>query len=173
MRRVLIIGNSGGGKSSLARALGERTGLPVIHLDVLFFKPNWVESDRLQFRQRVAEALAAPQWICDGNFGSTYDLRMPLADTIIWIDRPRLQCLYRAIRRAITYSRGGRPDMAPGCRETIDLKFYRFIWTFDAAIRPRLEAALAEHGSHARLERLRCDDEVARFLASVPAEARP
>lgn len=86
MRRVLIVGNSGGGKSTLARSLGAKLGLPVIHLDVLFWKPGWVESDRADFRVRVAEALQAPAWICDGNFTSSYDLRMPYADTIIWIE---------------------------------------------------------------------------------------
>ena len=76
-RRILIIGNSGGGKSTLARQLGAKLGLPVIHLDVLFWKPGWVESGDVEFREAVAAALSTPAWICDGNFGSNWDLRMP------------------------------------------------------------------------------------------------
>lgn len=167
MRRVLIVGNSGGGKSTLARRLGEKTGLPVIHLDVLFWKPGWVESEDAEFRACVEQALQPPAWIADGNFGATWDLRMPLADTIIWIDQPRLVCLFRAIRRMILYRGGGRPDMAEGCDEAVDLSFYHFIWTYDRKVRPRLEAALATHAAHARVVRLRNDREIAAFVAQA------
>ena len=167
MRRILVIGNSGGGKSTLARNLGEKLGLPVIHLDVLFWKPGWVERDRDEYRASVVEALAAPEWICDGNFTSTFGMRMALSDTIIWIDRSRFLCLFRAIKRAITYAGGGRPDMTEGCDEKIDFEFYRFILTYDRKVRPKLEQALAEHGAHARLVRLTSDREVAAFLAQA------
>lgn len=167
MRRILVIGNSGGGKSTLARKLGEKLGLPVIHLDVLFWKPGWVERDRDEYRASVVEALAAPEWICDGNFTSTFGMRMALSDTIIWIDRSRFLCLFRAIKRAITYAGGGRPDMTEGCDEKIDFEFYRFILTYDRKVRPKLEQALAEHGAHARLVRLTSDREVADFLAQT------
>lgn len=167
MRRILIVGNSGGGKSTLARRLGEQLGLPIIHLDVLFWKPGWVESEDAVFRTDVARALEAPAWIVDGNFGDTWDLRMPLADTIIWIDQPRIRCLSRAIWRIVKYRHGDRPDMAEGCHESIDLKFYAFIWTYNARVGPRLEAALATHGAHARVIRLRSDREIAAFLADA------
>ncbi|HSV03586.1 MAG TPA: hypothetical protein VLI41_10315 [Phenylobacterium sp.] len=172
MRRILIVGNSGAGKSTLARALGQALGLPVIHLDVLYWRPGWTPSDDESFRGKVAEALAAPAWICDGNFGGTWDLRMPRADTIVWLDLPRLVCLARAIWRAATYRDGARPDMAEGCREKLDLAFYRFIWTYGRRVKPRLEAALATHGAQAKLVRLRSDREVARFLRSL-AQASP
>jgi adenylate kinase family enzyme len=167
VRRILIVGNSGGGKSTLARGLGEKLGLPVIYLDVLFWKPGWIESEDAEFRTRIVEALAAPEWICDGNFTNTFELRMSYADTIIWIDQPRLLCLARAMRRAVMYRDGSRPDMAAGCREKLDFDFYRYIWTYDAHARPRLEAALASHGRHARLIRLTSDREIAAFLAAA------
>jgi adenylate kinase family enzyme len=167
MRRILIVGNSGGGKSTLARRLGDKLGLPVIHLDVLFWKPGWVESERDDYRARVMAALQAPEWICDGQFTSTFHLRMPLADTIVWIDQPRVLCLVRAIWRAISYRDGGRPDMAEGCREKIDFAFYRYIWTFDREKKPEIEAALAAYGAHAQLHRLQSDREIAAFLAAA------
>jgi adenylate kinase family enzyme len=167
MRRILVIGNSGGGKSTLARRLGEKLGLPVIHLDVLFWKPGWVESDKDEFKLRVAEALKGPAWISDGNFSSSFDVSMARADTIVWIDQPRLRCLVRAIWRAVRYRQGGRPDMAEGCRETVDFQFYGYIWRYERDDHPKIEAALAEHGAQARLVRLRSDREIARFLADA------
>jgi adenylate kinase family enzyme len=168
MRRVLIVGNSGGGKSTLARRLGEKLRLPVVHLDVLYWKPGWVESDDTPFRADVTQALQGPAWICDGNFSGTWDIRMPLADTIVWITQPRLVCLARAIWRMAAYrGRRTRPDMAAGCDEKFDLEFYRYIWTYDAQVRPRLEAALQTYGAHARCVRLRSDCEIAQFLAGA------
>ncbi len=170
MRRILIVGNSGGGKSTLARRLGETLLLPVIHLDVLFWKPGWVEIGDDLFREEVARVIQAPAWICDGNFTGTWDIRMPAADTIVWLQQPRWLCLARAILRVVTYrGRRNRPDMAAGCDEKFDPKFYRYIWTYDAKVAPRLEAALAEFGRHARVVRLRSDAEVAAFLE----DARP
>ena len=167
MRRVLVIGNSGGGKSTLARKLGEKLGLAVVHLDVLFWKPGWVESDRDEYLTRVMAALAAPAWICDGQFTSSFHLRMPMADTIVWIDQPPVLCLVRAIWRAATYREGGRPDMADGCREKVDFEFYRYIWTFNREKKPEIETALATCGAHARLFRLTSDREIAGFLAQA------
>lgn len=167
MRRILIIGNSGGGKSTLARRLGEKLDLPVVHLDVLFWKPGWIERDDDEFRSRVAEALSADAWVCEGDFRASWDLRMPLADTIVWIDQPPWLCLLRAIRRVAQYRDGTRPDMAEGCRETIDFNFYGFIVTYNRRVRPALKAALATHGAAARLVRLRSDREIAAFLAEA------
>lgn len=167
MRRVLIIGNSGGGKSTLARRLGEKLGLPVVHLDVLFWKPGWTESSDEEFHARIAEYQAGEAWIADGNFGGSWPLRMPAADTIIWIDQPPWLCLLRAIWRVAQYRDATRPDMAEGCRESIDFKFYHFILTYDRKVRPRLERALAEHGAHARIVRLRSDREIDAFVAQA------
>lgn len=165
MRRVLIIGNSGAGKSTLARRLGAKLDLSVVHLDVLFWKPGWTERDDDEFNARIVEYQAGEAWISDGNFGGSWHLRMPAADTIIWLDLPPWLCLTRAIWRVVKYRDGTRPDMAEGCREAIDLKFYRFILSYNRKVRPRLERALAEHGGHARIVRLRSDREVADFLA--------
>lgn len=168
MRRVLIIGNSGAGKSTLARRLGETLGLPVIHLDVLFWKPGWIERDDDEFNALILEYQTREAWISDGNFGGSWHLRMPAADTIIWLDLPPWLCLTRAIWRVAQYRNGTRPDMAEGCREAIDLKFYHFILTYNRKVRPRLERALAEHGGHARIVRLRSDREIAAFLTQCP-----
>jgi len=168
MRRILVIGNSGGGKTTLARRLGERLGLPVVHLDVLFWKPGWIDGDPDEFRRAVTEAAAAEAWVIEGNFAYSFDVRMPRADTIVWIDPSPWMCLARAVWRALTYGDGqDRPDLPEGCPEKIDVAFYRYILSFRRNYHPRIEAALAAHGAHARLVRLRSDRESAAFLASL------
>lgn len=167
MNRVAIIGRSGGGKSTLAAKLGERLGLPVINFDTLFWRPGWVESEKNEFRGRVIEALQAPSWITDGNFMDTADVRFGLADTIIWVDQPRVRCIRRALQRAIRWYGRTRPDLAPGCLERIDLEFLRYIWNWDRLTRPRVEAAIAAFGAPARLIRLRSDREIAAFLGGL------
>lgn len=167
MKRILIVGNSGGGKSTLARRLGQKLGVPVVHLDLLFWKAGWTESADVEFRSNVARALQQPAWVCDGDFSSSLDLRAPLADTIIWIDQSRWLCLFRAVWRLVQYRHGDRPDMAEGCRETVDLRFYSYIWHWNRDRRARLEAAMATHGAHARIVRLRSDREITAFLATA------
>ena len=167
MQRILVIGCSGGGKSTLARKLGEKLALPVVHLDVLFWKPGWVESSSDEFRSKVAAAVAEDRWIVDGNFSRTFDIRLPRADTIVWVDQLRCSCLWRAFRRTLTLFGKARADLAPGCPEKFDPAFYRFIWNFKRTHDAMIEEALARDAAHAKKFRLRSDREIAAFLASV------
>ena len=109
MRRVAIIGSGGAGKSRLARQLGEATRLPVIHLDSLFWRPGWTETPKDVWRRTVEDLVKGDEWILDGNFGGTMEIRLAAADTIIFLDFPRVLCTYRAIKRAITYWNRTRP----------------------------------------------------------------
>lgn len=165
MRRVVILGCSGSGKSTLAARMGETLGLPVIHLDALFWKPGWVESDKADFREKVAKAVEAEAWVCDGGYSSTYDLRFPLADTIIWLERPRWLCLWRVTWRCLTHIGRTRADMGPGCPEKVDLDFYRFIWNWETRTRAKIEQGLAQYAPDTPRIVLRTDAEIARFLA--------
>src|SRR5450631_2597540 len=116
MRRIVILGCSGSGKSTLARRLGARLGLPVVHLDVLFWEPGWTEPDNAAFRARVGAAIAGDAWVSDGNYTTrTFDLRLPRADLIVWMDTPRLVCLARTLKRSALAR--PRPDLPVGCEE--------------------------------------------------------
>ena len=91
MRRVVILGNSGSGKSRLARALGVRLGLPVVHLDPLYYGPDWAHGDAEVFRRRVRDALAGEAWIVDGAFLALVgDLTLPRAELVVWLQQPCL-----------------------------------------------------------------------------------
>jgi adenylate kinase family enzyme len=167
MRRVLVLGCSGSGKSTFARALGARARLPVVHLDQLYWRPGWVPAPRAEFEAAVAEAAAGERWVMDGNNASTFGLRVPRADAIVWFRRSRALCLWRVARRvAGSYGRV-RPDMAPGCPERLDLEFLRYIWTFEALQVPKIEAGLVRHGGAGRVTMIRSDGEADAFLAAV------
>jgi adenylate kinase family enzyme len=170
MRRIVILGNAGSGKSTLARRLGAILGLPVSHLDVLFWRPGWVEPDAAGFRERVAQSIAGDGWISEGNYSSrTFDLRIPRADTLIWLDTPRATCVRRVIWR--TLFEGRRADLAEGCHENVlraDFpEFLRFTWDFDRNARPRIEANLAGFAPIERTIRLAGPRQGAAWLREV------
>jgi adenylate kinase family enzyme len=167
MNRILVIGCSGGGKSTLARELELKLGSPIVHLDVLFWRPGWVESSYDEFRPKVEAAVAEDRWIMDGNYSRTFDIRMPRADTVIWVDQPRLLCIWRAFARTMRQFNKVRADLAPGCPEKIDLGFYRYIWNFRKKNEAATLEALARYAPTAELIRLRSDREIAVFLEGV------
>ncbi|MFJ2409137.1 AAA family ATPase [Pseudomonas sp. NPDC087814] len=171
MQRIVILGNAGSGKSTLARALGQRLGLPVVHLDTLFWSPGWVEPDAEQFRTRVRDAVAADGWVCEGNYARrTFDLRLPRADLIIWLDTPRLTCFTRVILRSALNR--PRPDIPAGCTEKLDrefLTFLKYVWTFDRGHRPGIEAVRLAAGPSVPVVHLRGGRQIAEFLERLPA----
>src|SRR6266436_2351031 len=99
MARIVILGCAGSGKTTLSRQIAERTGAPVICLDAIW-QPHWGEKDVPAFRALVQKAHAGEDWISDGNFAlATFDIRLPRATTVIWLERSRLYCAWRAITR--------------------------------------------------------------------------
>jgi adenylate kinase family enzyme len=144
MQRILVMGSSGSGKSTFSRRLSEITGIPMISVDALFWKPDWIESDKAEFRERLAAAARQPRWIMDGNYiAHLVELRRDACDTVFWFDLPRATCMLGILTRiARSYGRV-RPEMAEGCPEKIDLQFFRYVWTFRAKQRPMLLAYFA------------------------------
>jgi adenylate kinase family enzyme len=171
MRRVVILGTAGTGKSTLARRLGECLRIPVIHLDALNWEPGWKALPAEELRSRLAEALTGDAWITDGNYAIlTFDLRMPRADLVIWVERPALHCAWRVFRRAVRSQFSGAEDLAPGCKEHLGKLFgrLRFIANFNRINRPRIETARRTHGPNVPVIVLHGDDEIAAFLSNLP-----
>jgi adenylate kinase family enzyme len=144
MKRVLIIGGSCSGKSTLARQLADRTGLPVIHLDQKYFGPEWKEPKRADWADTVTKFAARESWIMDGNFSGTFPLRMPRADTVVFLDQPTWRCLWRVVLRTVRYYNKVRPGSAPGCRERFDLDFMHHVAVWNITRRSGILARLAE-----------------------------
>ncbi len=168
VKRIAIIGSGGAGKTTLGRTLSERLGIPVIHLDAHFWTPGWVPTPREDWVQAERELMQPEAWIVDGNFFRTMDARLALADTVIFLDLPRLTCLARVLKRRVRYHGRSRPDMAAGCPEKIDLEFLRWIWDYPRTKRPAMLEKLASvRASGRRAVHLRSASEVARFLEAV------
>ena len=104
MRKILIIGSGGAGKSSLARELSERLDIEVVHLDKLYWRSGWIETPRDEWKAAISELVKGDSWIMDGNYGGTIEMRVNAADTIVLFDLPRTLCVYRAVKRWLTSS---------------------------------------------------------------------
>jgi adenylate kinase family enzyme len=170
MRRIVILGNAGSGKSTLARRLGERLNLPVVHLDVLFWESGWVKPDNEAFRGRVRASMTSDGWISEGNYvGRTFDLRLPRADVVIWLDTPRLTCF----RRVIVRSALARPraDLAAGCEEGLldpdFAEFLQYTWNYDRESRPKIEAAREAIAPDVPVVHLRGKAQIDAFVAQA------
>lgn len=162
MRRVVILGPGGAGKSTLARRLGERTGLPVVHLDRHYWHPGWVETPVDEWRLVQRRLLAGDAWIADGNYSRTLDERLPRADTVILLDFPLWRAVPRVVRR--TLRDWGKDVQASGCPERLDRQFLWWVATYRRRSRPRVLAAIAEYGRHAEVRVIRSPRGVRRFL---------
>jgi adenylate kinase family enzyme len=141
--RILIIGSPGSGKSTLARALAARTGLPLHHLDQLYWQPGWVETPRPAFEARLATVTAEPRWIIDGNYSGTLAMRLAAADRVILLDLSPFRCAWRIVRRWLATRGRVRADMAPDCPERLDWGFLWYVLSFRLRVLPRVEAKLA------------------------------
>ena len=145
MERVMIIGCGGAGKSTLARKLGEKTGLPVVHLDRIFWSPgNWNHMERDEFDVALELEMKKDRWIIDGNYDRTLPMRLERCDTVIYLDFSRIRCFTGWIGRVIKNWGAARADMAPGCTEWFDPEMAGWIWSFNKKNRKRYHRMLEE-----------------------------
>ena len=170
IRRVLVVGCAGAGKTTLARRLARASGLPLIHLDFHYWRPGWQLPASADWREQVIALAATPEWIMDGNYSNTYDIRMPRADTLIWLDYARWVCLRRVLLRTLTGYGRTRPDLPESCPERLDIPFLRYVWNFPQKHRPRIVDAIERFGAHLRIARLQSDRDAHEFLATLGAD---
>lgn len=164
MRKVLVIGPGGAGKSTLARQLGRLLDIEVFHLDKFYWHPGWIEMPKPEWLETVEELLRHDAWIMDGNYSGTLDIRLKACDTVIFLDMGRILCLWRVLKRAMMYRNKSRPDMADGCRERLSLEFMLWIWNYSSRTRPKIVQML-ESNPEKKIIWLRSPSDVKRFLA--------
>ena len=140
MKRIIVIGCPGSGKSTLSRKLHKITGIPLFHLDMMYWNADRTVVEKAVFRARLSETLQKDTWIIDGNYGSTMELRLQACDTVIFLDYPPEICL-EGVRQ-----RRGKPrsDM-PWVEYEEDTEFMEFIKAYNTQSRPAVMELLAKY----------------------------
>jgi len=167
MKRILILGCCGSGKSTFARQLHDVTGIPVIHLDQEYWRPGWIEPPKEEWDSIVADLADRETWIMDGNYARTYSFRIPRADTIIYLDKSTPTCVWRVYKRMFTHLGKVRPDMVEGCPERFNLEFLLYVLTFNFKRRKKQLNELDGLKKEKRVLVFRNDKEINAFLAET------
>ena len=171
MKRIAIIGSCGAGKSTLAKSLGQKLALPIIHLDSYYWRANWVETPKNDWDTLHQKLLQGECWIIDGNYGGNMDIRLEASDTIIWLDFPRNLCLWRIIKRYLQHRGKVREDMAAGCKEKLNWEFLLYVYNFPRQRRPKIISRLNQHQNSKQIFILKNPQQVQTFLETTIAIA--
>ena len=161
MERAIVIGCPGGGKSTFARSLAEKTGLPLHHLDMMYWNADKTQAERELFLARLDAALETERWIIDGNFFSTMEERIQKCDAVFFLDYPREVCLGGVEARMGK----PRPDM-PWIETEWDEEFKQYIEDFAEERRPKI-LALLEKYKEKEIHIFRTRAEAAEFLVGI------
>jgi adenylate kinase family enzyme len=177
MRRVVVGGSTGSGKSTFARSLAERMGVPLIELDALRHGPSWTETPDDRFRELIGAQTSADAWVVDGNYSVTIDLTWGRADTLVWLDyslrlvlwRLFLRTNRRIVRRELLWN-GNREHFANAylSRQSIYLWLFRTYWRR----RRSWPRSLADGYGHLAVHRFRAPREAERWVRSISSAPR-
>ena len=167
MKRIMVIGCCGAGKSTFSRTLNSITELELIHLDQYYWKPNWEETKSVEWDKIVKGLANKPNWIIDGNYGGTMDIRIKRADTIIYLDYPTWKCLWRVTTRTVKNLGKRRFDMPSDCKERFDLNFFHYVATFNLTRRENLLAKLGSITREKKVLIFKNDNQAYHFLENL------
>jgi len=167
-RRIVILGGAGAGKSTLARRLAEPLGLPVVHLDRLIYGPGWRKRDLSAVRADLEASLPSEGWIVEGTYPDLFDLTLPKADLILWLEQPAWRRLWRSWRKTRIHKDAPRLDRPDGCEEGFGLTYARDVLSFggwSSALERRLNTASGNRPSR----RISGDRAVSDLVESLTA----
>ena len=141
MKKVIVIGCPGSGKSTFSRALQAKTGIPLFYMDMLYWNPDKTTVEQNIFIDRLESILQKDEWIIDGNYGSSMELRLQACDTVFFLDYPLDICL-----KGIDERRGKeRPDMPWLETDEADKEFFDLIKNFNIQSRPIIMELLQKY----------------------------
>ncbi|MBI4852855.1 MAG: hypothetical protein HY819_13760 [Acidobacteria bacterium] len=173
MQKVLIIGSGGSGKSTLARKLATILKIELIHLDLLYWKAGWIETPKEKWREIVLDLLKKDSWVIDGNYSGTLKDRIEVSDTIIFLDRSPLLCLWRVLKRWFYNRNKNRIDMPMGCNEQLSLEFMFWILNYPQKTKPTIINLLKENTEGKQVFHLRSNTDVENFLLNCKNLTQP
>ena len=141
MKKIIIIGCPGSGKSTFSRVLHHKTGIPLYHLDMMYWNKDKTTVEKSVFLERLSAVLEKDVWIIDGNYGSTMELRMAACDTVIFLDYPLDVCL-----DGIKERRGKPRSDMPWIETEEDEEFIEFIKSYNEQQKPKVLELLEKYG---------------------------
>ena len=142
MKRIMVIGCPGSGKSTFSRALHKVTGIPLFHLDMMYWNSDRTTVDKSVFQERLSNTIRKSEWIIDGNYGSTMELRLQACDTAVFLNYPLEICLHGITERR-GKARTDIPWIEPENEE--DTEFIEFIKSYNSESRPKVMALLQKY----------------------------
>ena len=170
MNRVMVVGGPGSGKSTCARQLGDLTGLPVVHMDLIHWKSGWQERSKAEKDRMTHQVHLREHWIFEGGHSRTYGERVARADTFVWLDVPVWLRIYRVLKRLFMYYGRSRPDLPDGCPERLSwqtVEFLLFIVRTRKSARAKLEEIYSVPPEHLNVVRLTTLSETNDFLERI------
>lgn len=142
MKRIMVIGCPGSGKSTFSRKLHTITGIPLFHLDMMNWNANRTTVDKAVFRERLSDTIKKSEWIIDGNYGSTIELRLKECDTVIFLDYPLEVCL-EGIKERRGKERTDMPWVESEDEE--DVEFIEFIKNYNSQSKSQVMELLGKY----------------------------
>ncbi len=161
MRKVIVIGSPGAGKSTFARLLKEKTGLPLHYLDNIWHRPDRSTISREEFDKKLMEILLTDSWIIDGNYNRTIEMRLQYCDTVFLLDYPMEVCLEGARARV-----GKKREDIPWVEEELDPEFKSWIVDFPKTTLPRIYQLLEQYKEGKEIRVFKSREETKAFLDS-------
>lgn len=161
MKKIIVIGCPGGGKSTFARQLRDKTGLPLHYLDMIWHKPDKSNVTRAEFDKALGEIISGERWIIDGNYSRTLEVRMAACDTVILLDMPLVVCLAGAMKRI-----GTKREELPWIEDRFDEEFKAHIEGFGDDELPKIYKLLEKYNDK-RIVIFKSHDDISAFLEEL------
>ena len=162
MKRIIVIGSPGAGKSTFARQLRDRTGLPLYYLDMIWHLPDRTNITKEEFDQKLRDILNTDSWIIDGNYGRTIEMRLKFCDTVFLLDYSLEVCLAGAKDRV-----GKKREEIPWVEEELDEEFRQWIVDFPKEKLPQIYELLERYGEGKEIHILHSREDANKYLESI------
>jgi len=167
MKKILIIGSPGAGKSTLSYQLRKILNIKLVHLDCIFWQPGWIKIPRDELNRQIELMVEEEEWVMDGTYIDSLELRLAAADTVIFLNYPLWLCVYGIIKRRITFAGKRREDMTAGCDEKLDWMFVKWVLKFPRTNRLEILRILEEHKDKLEIHIFKTRKETNAFLEAL------